>query len=56
MKRTSSKQILEIFRDIVEESSRIHSPSRKKATKSKRPVKGARVTKTARTRARAAAE
>lgn len=55
MKRTSSKQILEIFRDIVEESSRIHSPNRKKASKVKRPVKAARTTKLAR-KARAAAE
>jgi hypothetical protein len=56
MKRMASKQILAIFRDIVEESSRIHAPGRKKATKAKRPFKAARTTKPARSKARAAAE
>jgi hypothetical protein len=56
MKRASSKQILEIFRDIVKESSRIHSPTPKKATKAKRTVKTTRTAKPVRSKARAAAE
>lgn len=54
LNRMPPNKILAIFRDIVEELSRIHSPGRKKATKAKRPVKAARCTKSTRSKARAA--
>ena len=55
MKRLPSKRILEIFRDVVEESSRLHASARKKAMKGKRPTKAARSAKPSR-KVRIAAE
>jgi hypothetical protein len=53
MKNLTPKQMLAVFREVVEESSRLHAPGRKKAaksrpvTKTKRPAKQTRKTRAA---------
>lgn len=55
MKSLTPKQMLTVFREVVEESSRLHAPGRKKAAKPRPTAKTKRITKQAR-KPRAAAE
>jgi hypothetical protein len=55
MKNLTPKQMLNVFREVVEESSRLHAPGRKKVVKSRPVTKTKRPAKQAR-KPRAAAE
>lgn len=55
MKSLTPKQMLAIFREVVQESSRLHAPNRKKTAKALAAAKAKRVAKQTR-RPRAAAE